>query len=677
MGFPFIENPETIEDDFYFLGGSFSTDDIYKMITDKMIDLVKNATGSGYQKKWGKHEFYEKDGFLIPFNFISKKAYRGVNYWMLKENDLFSVFENPYFLTFKQIKEKKGSLKKGSKGKPVVYFTLLYKYENQEKNIDFGTYDKKKMESFLKKIGITANNFDNYVRTLPIIKYYNVFNANDVEGIDFKLDEVTKGKVIKSDESKAHQRNEIAELIVKHYPKPQPPISHGGDEAYYSPGFDAIQMPKFNSFETPNDYYRTLLHEITHSTGSTKRLSRDFSGKFGTKKYANEELIAEFGAVFLSAQAGIIWHTNKNHAEYIKNWSRVLKIAKDDTRFLMRAASAAQKASDFVLNLNEDGEPEFYNELDRIINISNAQKEENNCSQRVKELEKENKELLNQIKETSKIVPSVIQVKPVVPIIKEPKRPKKQVEEPSLANPIRNTSDRNSLAAKRQEFKNRVVEFYNTDDKDISDFLGKVEIKKTESVVITAAGGQGSGKTTFAFRLINAFAKNYRVGHASIEEDPESNLYWDKADKYITQERLTNIEAPKINTTNDLHKLIIANDVIVIDSFAKMQEMEKGFEVDKDLRKKYNGKLFIVIFQQTSDGKMRGGTKSQFDADIVLLTEKFEDFSKNYVYADKNRYQNRSLNELHFNISQGKLTENMEVKNDIIETSTEYIDVVI
>ena len=83
--------------------------------------------------------------------------------------------------------------------------------------------------------------------------------------------------------------------------------------------------------------------------------------------------------------------------------------------------------------------------------------------------------------------------------------------------------------------------------------------------------------------------------------------------------------------------------------------MHKGFEVDKDLRKKYDGKLFLVIFQQTTDGKMRGGSKSQFDADIVLFTEKKTDYRENYVYADKNRYQDKPLDGLKFNIFNKRL----------------------
>lgn len=233
--------------------------------------------------------------------------------------------------------------------------------------------------------------------------------------------------------------------------------------------------------------------------------------------------------------------------------------------------------------------------------------------------------------------------------------------------PIKTNSLAHRMANRKTDF-----EYFEISNSEISEFLGQIEIKEKESIVISLTGGQGSMKTRFAFQFMNALAQNYKVGHASIEEHPDSKLYFDKVDQYLNEKALNNIEAPEIKNVSDLDKLIKNNDVIVIDSYAKMQEIEKGFEVDKDLRKKYDGKLFLVIFQQTTDGKMRGGSKSQFDADIVLFTEKKEDYKNNYVYADKNRYQSKSLDSLHFNIFSGKL---LPTSNDLtdkeIKSSTE------
>ncbi|MFD2697782.1 hypothetical protein ACFSQ0_07235 [Mesonia sediminis] len=135
-----------------------------------------------------------------------------------------------------------------------------------------------------------------------------------------------------------------------------------------------------------------------------------------------------------------------------------------------------------------------------------------------------------------------------------------------------------------------------------------------------------------------------------MEEHPDSSLYTSKVEQYIKPENLANIEAPEIKTMADLHGLIMRNDIIAIDSFEKLREINKQIEVDKDLRKKYDGKLFIFIFQMTSDGKMRGGSKSQFDVDIVLFTEKFDDYRENYIYVDKNRYNELPATDLKYSI---------------------------
>lgn len=244
-------------------------------------------------------------------------------------------------------------------------------------------------------------------------------------------------------------------------------------------------------------------------------------------------------------------------------------------------------------------------------------------------------------------------VKPTIkkkPIIKSVEKPVAK-EKISVA---KSNVNKNSLAYKMAN-KPKNVTYFKIDNPDIADFLGKIERQEKESVVITLTGGQGSMKTRMCFQFINTFAQNYKVGHASIEEHPESTLYYDKAKEYLNAKALSNTENPVIKSINDLNELIKNNDVIVIDSFSKMQDMQKGFEVDKDLRKKYDGKLFIVIFQQTTDGKMRGGSKSQFDADIVLYTEKKSNYRDNYIFADKNRYQDKPLDELKFNIYSKRL----------------------
>ena len=192
-------------------------------------------------------------------------------------------------------------------------------------------------------------------------------------------------------------------------------------------------------------------------------------------------------------------------------------------------------------------------------------------------------------------------------------------------------------------------------DEQMSLFLGSLEKKTKDSLVITLTGKQGSGKTRFAFQFMNALAQRYRVGHASIEEHPESVLYEEKAYQYLNDTALEHITAQDVRSLEELDTMIRTNEVIVIDSFQKMRELAPNFEIDKDLRKKYDGKLFLVIFQQTADGKMRGGSKSQFDGDIILFTETFPDYRENYVYPDKNRYNKRPATELQYSIYEKRM----------------------
>ncbi|ATA67261.1 hypothetical protein CGC48_00690 [Capnocytophaga cynodegmi] len=209
-------------------------------------------------------------------------------------------------------------------------------------------------------------------------------------------------------------------------------------------------------------------------------------------------------------------------------------------------------------------------------------------------------------------------------------------------------------------------DFFQIDEPQMSQFLGKVERKTKDSLVITLTGGQGSGKTRFAFQFINALGQRYKVGHISIEEHPESFLYDEKIHQYLNRQAQGNTLAFDVRSISELDKIIRENEVIVIDSFQKLRELDRKFEVDKDLRKKYDGKLFLVIYQQTTDGKMKGGSSSQYDGDIILFTEKFPNYQENYVYPDKNRYNPIPADQLKYNIFQQRLLP-VETEEQVIE----------
>ena len=376
--------PEAPDDEPQGLGKPVPAADIYKMVTDKVISMFKDAKASDYHRAW------KDDAFFIPLNYDSKKPYRGVNRLLLEEN-IGIIGSNPYFLTFKQIKKHGGKLKKGSKGYEVIYYTFIYSVPAAPNRKAFKTTEIADVIAHLQKYNLP----DSVVKRVPLLRYYRVFNGKDVEGIDFKLQEVKIGRAVPDSASE----NEAAQLIVENYPNP-PAIKHGGNKAYYERIQDLVRMPKVEQFDSVNDYYRTLFHELTHSTRHENRLNREkISFRFGDTGYAKEELVAEFGAVFLSAWAGILWYNNKNHAAYLKGWNNVIEEAENDNKFIMQAAAAAQKATDYILNLDANGQPAFLSQYEKPKKKDEKTKPESSLYEAFSEL-------LSQIKSTNADIPS-------------------------------------------------------------------------------------------------------------------------------------------------------------------------------------------------------------------------------------------------------------------------------
>ncbi len=179
---------------------------------------------------------------------------------------------------------------------------------------------------------------ENETDYIPMLRYYRVFN----------LDQVTCIKKPKAENLSEFKPIKEAEEAASKYQK-QIEVMHGGPRAYYQPANDSIRMPEKESFDGPEEYYSTLFHEFTHSTGHKSRLNRPGITEthfFGDEIYSKEELIAEMGAAMLSGVVGIENKTIKNSASYIQSWLGKLR---DDKKLVVHAAAAAQKAADFIL----------------------------------------------------------------------------------------------------------------------------------------------------------------------------------------------------------------------------------------------------------------------------------------------------------------------------------------
>jgi len=285
---------------------------IYDMINNRITDLLEQGT-IPWRKPWNAQSNY-------PKNLISKKKYRGVNVFMLA----CQQYDSPWWLSFKQVQEKGGHVIKGEKSTPVIFWKWI------------NTVDA----------DISEDQGSRIVK-IPILRYYNVFNINQTEGITPPEPEETHNQF---------DPLQQAEQIIQTMPL-LPEIKHGGNKAYYSPSLDYVQLPQQHTFNTIEEYYSTLFHEITHASGHAKRLARKSilePSYFGSHEYSKEELVAEMGSAFLCGYSGIENVTLANSAAYIGGW---LKTLKNDRTLLIHAAAQAQKAADYILNLKEE-EPE-------------------------------------------------------------------------------------------------------------------------------------------------------------------------------------------------------------------------------------------------------------------------------------------------------------------------------
>ena len=291
--------------------------DIYSEVTNRIITQLEQGV-----VPW-QSPYFSKVGF--PRNFASGKPYHGINVFLLGS----LRYTSPFFLTYIQAKELGGHVRKGEKG------SLVIKY---------GTYTKE---------AEGASTGEGSEEQRKYLKGYTVFHASQVEGVAFpELENVP--------ELPASAACDRARLIVTGMPN-APAMREGSAVPCYRRGSDSVHMPERRFFTSEEAYFSTLFHELTHSTGHESRLARasllenkgiDAEGE-ARKTYAEEELVAEMGASFLCAHAGIIEGELENSAAYLQGWIDALK-SKDAKGWIIRAASQAQKAADFILNIQPE-----------------------------------------------------------------------------------------------------------------------------------------------------------------------------------------------------------------------------------------------------------------------------------------------------------------------------------
>jgi len=274
---------------------------VNEIVTRKLFQLLKEGK-IPWVKPWNSREGRPRSG-------MTGRMYRGIN--ALICSAMVSGYSDPNWYTLKQLTKLGLRLKEGQKSTPVVYWNWT---------------DKRQSDGSIEKF--------------PFTTFYKCFNRQQIEGAE-KVWPPTE-------ETKPNENWELeANLLIQKYQESGgPKIDYGRDRAYYQPSTDIIGVPSRADFTSVAEFWSTIFHEVTHSTGAKKRLNREegMKGLFGNHDYSKEELVAEMGACFFLADLGVEKHI-ENSAAYIRGWLEKLE---GEEKILMQAAQQAEKSCDYV-----------------------------------------------------------------------------------------------------------------------------------------------------------------------------------------------------------------------------------------------------------------------------------------------------------------------------------------
>ena len=282
---------------------------LYDEITGKIISELEVGRVPWVQP-WGTAA--AKAPLAMPRNGSTGRHYSGINVLILWGAVIEHGFPGQSWLTFRQALALGGNVRKGERGTTVVYADRFIPDDEKRRARDTGED----------------------AQAIPFLKRFTVFNSAQCENLPEDVAIVTPPPPPGLIEPRVEALIQATGIDFR----------IGGNRAFYAPALDYVQGPPPQAYYDPINWHRTALHEMGHASGHASRLGRDLSGGFGTKKYAFEELIAEMNAAFCCASIGIV--PTVRHADYIGSWLEVLR---EDNRAIVRAASQASKAADWLL----------------------------------------------------------------------------------------------------------------------------------------------------------------------------------------------------------------------------------------------------------------------------------------------------------------------------------------
>ena len=281
---------------------------LYQQITDRIIAELE-AGRVPWVQPWDS----ARTGIGMPHNAVSDRKYSGINILTLWDAVVSRGYSSHAFLTFRQAITLGGSVRKGERGVGVIYTRRFVPREERRRADAEGREPS---------------------GGVPFLKWFTVFSVEQCDGLPAHICEppppIPEGLILPQAEALIAATG--ADFRI------------GGSSAFYSPVHDYVQVPRPDDFFDPTNWHRTAFHELGHWAGGASRLNRDQTGAFGSVPYGKEELCAELTGAFVCAALGI--EPTVRHADYLGSW---LEIIRADNRAILRAASAASKAADYLL----------------------------------------------------------------------------------------------------------------------------------------------------------------------------------------------------------------------------------------------------------------------------------------------------------------------------------------
>src|SRR5512132_1269624 len=291
--------------------------DIYRESTEAVLAALERGT-IPWRQPWSAQQG------IPPRNAASGRPYRGLNFLHLA----LAGYESPWWLTFKQAKDRGACVRRGSHAMTIVKWTHSRRRVRDEQAAQARAAGQR----------VERDEHGPYVRQIAV-RHYVVFNAEQIDGVE---------ELAPAPRDPTWQPGAQAAAITAGY-QHAPIIAEGGSRAFYQPTTDHVQIPDRGRFASATDWHATLVHELAHSTGHRSRLDRRdlYAGTFGSPAYAREELTAELAAAMLCVAAGIdAAPLTEQHAAYIDHWRQSIG---NDPRLVTTAAQRAQRATDRIL----------------------------------------------------------------------------------------------------------------------------------------------------------------------------------------------------------------------------------------------------------------------------------------------------------------------------------------